>query len=307
MYDEIEQIQAILKKIVDQTEDEEVLNIVYLAQHAFMELISRWEPLSEYDQLEFGKTIRLLSNRLNRARSRYIDRLLNPDLYHEQDLEVARALDSAHKIAQSLKREVARINKRFQVAQLPWDISQIAVTVVDQSFPESTLTPAYLTERLGPYLQAVFELQYVIDMIHGQSAEPARIVAITQNSPFSITFEGIAQAFQVIRNFITPWRREHEKEMARLEEEEKAANIALRQAEKSEKEAQATKTRNEAKLLKVEMQKREFELQAAKINLVLEILRHENVKLTETERLTYMANLLPPVEALVKSELHISL
>lgn len=135
-----------------------------------------------------------------------------------------------------------------------------------------TLTPTSLMGQITPYLLAVSELQKIIDSVKGQPIKPVNIKSISQNSPVSVSLDGAADATEVVRDIVVPWRRVHGKDMAQLEKQEKAVLIEDAKASVVEKRIRTQKER-------VETKKIEAEIHPEKVNIEIERMRLENEKL----------------------------
>jgi len=101
--------------------------------------------------------------------------------------------------------------------------------------------------------------------------------------------------------------------MARLLELEKQADIENKKAEILEKRVhvenervETTKKRDEAEKLKLENEKLRLDLQRAKVQLAIEVLNKIAPNLSETDRISYIVRLLPPLDLLIFSELEIT-
>jgi hypothetical protein len=167
---------------------------------------------------------------------------------------------------------------------------------------EPLLTVDLLRSKVLPVLEAIAAIERLVN----PTAElPPRIVSLTQNSPVEVSMDGIADAYKAVREDIIPWRREHEKELARLEEHERAAEIAGKKAEVAESEARSAKERAEAQRiladanrLHAEAEKMRFELKKAKVELAFIVIDKLKPGATEIERLELFARLLPQLETL---------
>src|SRR5262249_31927807 len=115
-----------------------------------------------------------------------------------------------------------------------------------------TLTPKYLVSIVTPYLDALGELQKVIDEMLGRTPSEIQIKVIRQQSPISVSLKGVAEAIQVVKDTVVPWRRKHAENMARLFEIEKQADIENKKAEILEKRAGAAKSRAELEKIAAE-------------------------------------------------------
>lgn len=174
------------------------------------------------------------------------------------------------------------------------------------------LTPKYLTENLAPYLNAIGNIQNIIDSIRERSLRNVIITAITQNSPISVSLDGAAETIQLIKESVVPWRKAHAESMARLVEQEKQTEIEVKKAEVLEKRAHAekdrvdaAKQREEAEKIKLENEKLRLDLQRAKIQLALDILTQIAPALQEKERIDYLVKLLPSLDIVIFNNLEV--
>lgn len=191
--------------------------------------------------------------------------------------------------------------------------SDISVEQISGLSTTQKLTPEYLKTQIIPYLQAIFEFQYVIDEINDRSPHDIRLVSISQNSPVSISLEGATEAIKLIKESVIPWRRKHAEMLAALVESEKLAEIEIRKAEIKEKHAraekesaEAAKQRAEVERMNIENEKLRLKLYRAKIQLGIEILTQISPTLSETERVSFLIRLLPSLDTLTSSELTLS-
>lgn len=181
------------------------------------------------------------------------------------------------------------------------------------------LTPSYLSREVIPYLDSIANIQRIIDEISGRPISEVRVKMISQTSPISVSMEGASQAIELVRDTVTPWRRRHTQEMARLSEAEKQAEIESKKAEILEKRARAQKDRAKAERIaaevaqqhemaekaRLENEKLRLDLQREKIQLAMDILAQVAPNLSEKEKIAYIIRLLPPVERLALSELSV--
>lgn len=78
--------------------------------------------------------------------------------------------------------------------------------------PHSRLTSSDLMLDLGPYLQAVGETQNIINDMQKRPDVEVSIDAIVtdkQSGTISVTIDGAGDALNLLRDYITPWKREH--------------------------------------------------------------------------------------------------
>jgi tetratricopeptide (TPR) repeat protein len=175
---------------------------------------------------------------------------------------------------------------------------------------ERALTPGHLTTSLGPFLSSIDKVQQVINVLHGREPGEIQVLVMSGYSPLSVSVQGGAEAIEAVKGVVIPWQREHAKTMTRLQEQEKQIGIELRKAEILEKLGQAAIDRIEARKqlenvanMKLEHEKTRLELQRAKIQLTLDFMDHLAPNLPETEKITYLIQLLPSLDFLIASEL----
>ncbi len=184
-----------------------------------------------------------------RARALDLDRARALDLAFDLDLTLTRARALGHHIAgqavvsdvlRELQKQLThavRLN-RFIIAALGGELSE---TMVFEDVYR--LTPEVLRDDLAPYLQALFDLQRLIDEARGAESIPPQIKTISQNSPVSVEVTGIPAALKILRSLISPYWRKHERELAELELAQKRAEVEEKQIhvmrEKLELEKQA--------------------------------------------------------------------
>jgi len=176
---------------------------------------------------------------------------------------------------------------------------------------QEELTLDYLTSDIIPYLEAVAEIQRIIDEATGRPYQ-VKLHSIKQGS-ITATVSGIAQAVQIIAELVIPWKRKHTEKMAKLLEAEKRASIQKSNAEKLEIEVRTTRGQEEAKIqqlkaerMRLENEKLRVELQREKIPLVFEFLEHINPDLSDEDRSAYALRALPRFETIISSPLNLA-
>lgn len=186
----------------------------------------------------------------------------------------------------------------------------------------SKLTLKFVKADVIPYLDAIAELQQVIDRLRNRDFTEITIRSLSQNSPISVSLEGAAEATETIRDMVVPWRRQHATEMSQLETQEKLAQIETLKAEVLEKRAHAEKERTEARKLDVETnsgkiavdveklrlenEQLRLQIQESRINLALRIVETLKPNLTDSQRLALALQLLEPLGVLTDSTLQIA-
>ena len=182
---------------------------------------------------------------------------------------------------------------------------------------DGLITPSFLANVIAPYINAIANLQYAIDEIKGRTPEEIIVREITQRSPISLNLNGGAEAIEVIKETVVPWRKKHAEKMARFQEREKQVEIETKKAEILEKRARAAKDKAEAEKIaaeayhlrqegekvRLENEKLRIELYNAQIELALNALSLIAPNLAETEKIAYVVKLLQPLGVLASSEL----
>jgi hypothetical protein len=234
-------------------------------------------------------------------------------MYTDDEKELLNLLASQAAIAIQNAKLFEESKKRSNTTLIEFDLEQSAFSV--------NLSIEVLLNEIVPYIKAISQLQEIIDEILGHDFGQIRIRSISQNSPISVSLVGAADAIQLIRDIITPWRNKHLKELASLLEREKLFEIECKKAEVLERHALAEKSRNEAKRISLEMEKQReevarmklenerirIELHREKIKLALEVLNHISPHLSETDKIAYVVKILQPLDILLMSNIAISL
>jgi hypothetical protein len=173
------------------------------------------------------------------------------------------------------------------------------------------LTPLLLKNRIIPYIDAVIEVQKIIDDILGKQYKPITIKSISQGS-VNVELSGGKEAIDLIRENSSKWRRDHNKEMAKLELDSKQAEIEKQKAEIREMESKTSRENVErekitaevaimkaqAKKLQIENQQAELGLYRSRFELALEMISKLSPNLSDSDRLMFASRLLKPLEIL---------
>lgn len=189
------------------------------------------------------------------------------------------------------------------------------------TFINDELTPNFLQLHVVPIINAIGEIQEIINAVVENNNDYVLIKSITQNSPISIGLEGATDTIKLIQETITPWRKKHIETMSRLLEQEKLAEIESKKAEVLEKRARAAKERAEAGKITAEVSKQreeavrmnlenekiKLELYRAKVELALGILKKISPNLPEADKLIYLSKLLPSLDILINVDLDVTI
>lgn len=179
----------------------------------------------------------------------------------------------------------------------------------------------YLDNKVIPYLKSVENLQTVINQI-GQQPNRIRLHSITKYSPIAASISGVAQALEIVERIVNPWKREHAKRIAKLEEQEKLLQIKKVEAEiiqnkaNFQNDSQFRKDnliedwrikKAEADKIELENERMRLDLMKEKVKFIKEILQEYGSNLSDEERTIYMMKLLKPLEELISNPLAIKL
>jgi regulator of protease activity HflC (stomatin/prohibitin superfamily) len=170
------------------------------------------------------------------------------------------------------------------------------------------LTPDRLVSVVGPYLQAITELQMVLGKVKGTPPTEVTIRSISQHSPISVEMTKVPDALAALRDMIVPARRKRAERLADFEQRQKAANIEKTRAETAEAEARANRELSEADKADAEAEKLREEATKTRlenIEMALRLLRQLAPNMPETEKIQYVVRLLGPIETLMNSPLTI--
>jgi hypothetical protein len=125
---------------------------------------------------------------------------------------------------------------------------------------------------------------------------------------------GIPEAYKALRDDLIPWRIKHQKNIAKLNEQEKLLEIERKKAEiaeataRNEKEtAEAKKIRAETQRIEAEARKIQFELKKEQIAFAYSFVEKIAPDANHVERLTLFKELLPHIELLTLTDSGLSL
>jgi hypothetical protein len=180
---------------------------------------------------------------------------------------------------------------------------------------EKKITPNHLANDIVPYLQAITDLQLIIDEVKARPYKGVEVRTILQGSAL-ISLEGATDAIELIMSVVVPWRYKHAQAMAKLAESEKQVQIEKARAEilasrkqlaqgieKEKAELELVKQRTEIERIEIENEKLRLELHREKIQLALDVLDRINPDLAGAEKIDYVMRILKPLEVIVSSDL----
>lgn len=227
-----------------------------------------------------------------------------------------------------LREEVyPRARIRHEIERLFDDlrgITNVTLTSVKRDIshvsPQAKLTAQYLEKDIAPFLNAVAEIQRLLDGLLGREIKDVAIRVISQNSPIGVSLEGVSDTFLAVTDLLIPWKRKHAEKMAEYARREKQYEIEKKRIElheanlqlvKSQQEiemssAEIAKLREETEKLRTENEKARLELGRVKIQLALDILAKVAPNLSETDKLSSLVRLLPLLDTVIGSDIEIT-
>jgi hypothetical protein len=187
-----------------------------------------------------------------------------------------------------------------------------------QADTEHPLTPGYLATHLAPYLNALASIQHTCDDMLGREHREVVIRRITQQSPVSISLQGVADAVNAVLDLVVPWRRENAKKLAALRIKEIEADIKIKEeeakvrstkdlVEAKKTEAEIEKLIQEKERQRIENAKLEVEVGASRFDLALRMAAKMNRRLPKEQQIAYALKMLSDLKELTASEIEVKL
>lgn len=227
----------------------------------------------------------------------YLD--LSTHLSEEQSNALAYALHSLELERSSIEQSLA-ISRQLAPPQI------LEFKGTDQVHFSS----GFVGRHVLPYLESIESIQKVSDKIL-EKRSYVKFHSITHYSPVKASVSGVKDAIFIIEKWITPWKREHEKRIARLKEDEEFLNNRKRDIEyreieaRSEKEsAEARKMRAEAEELEIENDRKRFKFKCEQARLAIDLiseLKKNNIEISHAEVAAYVSELIEPLKSLIES------
>lgn len=84
-------------------------------------------------------------------------------------------------------------------------VSGILVGSRDEGAPPEELTASYLAKVVVPCVQAIADLQAVLDELADRPPREVKVLAITQGWPIPVSLEGAAEALRAVQQMDVPW------------------------------------------------------------------------------------------------------
>ena len=201
---------------------------------------------------------------------------------------------------------------RIEAPQSPESIAHDTLFLEDRHNLASAFSPAYLSTTVMPYLEAVTNIQHVIDEIHGRPPTAINILAVRHGSIAVDITGGIRDTVELILDTVVPWRRENYRTFKQLETAQKEVEIQQKEVEieqaKAKLVAEAEEAIHKARLVQAQVQKQELENQKMQIEimrLALEMVGDVKPGLSQEERLLFAMKMLDPTRLIATSPLEI--
>lgn len=259
---------------------------------------------------------------------------LNNERHSQQDLFQIQRLVEHHELGEAVHRlrilrdEVhPRARIRQEIERLYDElrgITNVTLVPTNSNAPDvpvqTRLTVQYLEKDIAPFLNAISEIQRLLDGLLGREAKEVTIKVISQNSPIGVSLEGVSDTFLVVTDLVIPWKRKHAEKMAeyarrvmqyeiekkRIELQEANLQITKSQQDIAKSSIEISKMEAEAEKIRIENEKSKLELQRAKIQLVMDVLNKIAPDLQETDRLSALVKLLPMLDTVLASDVEIA-
>jgi hypothetical protein len=221
------------------------------------------------------------------------------------DEESTEFRESDFELLEILAQQIAIATKMFR-ASLTLINPQLRLSLSTNNLKTYGFSINYLSKYILPYINAISELNSVIDEINGRSPTNIEILAIRKGSVTVDITGGIRDTFELIFDNIVPWRRENHKKLKQAEAEQKEADAKKAHATI---EGETEKIEAEAELLRAQVEKQKLENQKTQLEimkLTIDMLKQIAPNLTEERRLLYAMKLYDPVKLIALSPLELT-
>jgi len=121
-------------------------------------------------------------------------------------LEKARLLDESER----KYRLLAALHGAGQQADRPLDTGVAGILVGDAASQAQVLSPEYLSSSIAPCLDAIEELQRVLDELSGRPLAQVKVLAILQEWPVSVSLAEATEALAVLEDIVLPRAEQQE-------------------------------------------------------------------------------------------------
>jgi hypothetical protein len=180
------------------------------------------------------------------------------------------------------------------------------------------LTPIYIKDILIPYLQAIAELQAVINELKGDQFNEIHIIEIKISTLVEVSMIATHDAVNILKETIIPWCRDHAEEMATLERTDKLiedqrtlAGVLTQKAQNSEGPvadtlyAEVEQVNEHINRLREEFDNKRVAFEEAKAHMTLDVLLNIKPHIRGAKRIAFLTRLAPHLDKLTSSELEL--
>lgn len=104
------------------------------------------------------------------------------------------------------------------------------VETEDGAETTSKLTPDYLVSTIGPYLNAISQLQYIIDEAAERTQSEVHINTISasvQHSHIRVAIDGVPDAISLVKAIVVPWRKQQNSSLGAFRKVEKLSDAEM--------------------------------------------------------------------------------
>lgn len=196
-------------------------------------------------------------------------------------------------------------NSETHAAQTP-NIQGSVSSIILTSSTEHRLTPEYLLTTVSPFINAIAEIQRVVNDIKGHEFSDVYITSITQNSPIGVSLDGVSDVLRLIVEIFDKGKRDRSKRMEEHLLVEKRLELEKKRLELQEMNIHLAKEGEELKKLKLENLKTQLAIESEIAQASVNVIERVAPQLSESERMIYIGRLLKPVGVLMTSDLNIA-
>ena len=171
------------------------------------------------------------------------------------------------------------------------------------------VTVSYLSVALNPYLQALADLQRVIDDSHGQLPREVvinTISALRQDLPISVSLNGASDAVRVLKSLIPPWQKKHIELLTKLHSRA-SVDFSSQQGWAGQQSSDVTRMIRESSLNEEIANNIWTELQSELGDLALKLIADTSPLLDESDKARFVQRVLPAITTLAIGKLQVSL
>lgn len=274
-------------------------------------LLSRLARTLDVDLIQDRINAHALTHALDRARALTRARARDGDVARALALARARAFDLARALTRIFDHDLALAeNFNYVILHvLDAENSRVATTSESITFQDiETLTPQTLSTQIIPYLQALFNLQAIINELKRQQTI-SKIISISQNSPPRVVTQDTEDATDTTKSIVMLGRNNNKEALDELRIAEIRQEIAKKEIESQEALVQMHQStgfsgielEREKEILRqmrlendsreLDNRERRLKLQQVVFDIAQNIIQQYHPNLPEDERIPYVFKL----------------